>query len=294
MRSPWTIRDPGLARIDQSCSAKPKAVRAATMTMLETLKRSGLTVYHAAAPSRWPPTTTIQEYAQDGRRDGHNGRRSARPSIADLLSATIGGALISGIGFAHITTVDVEYPFNPLSTGTKSANFSGDRCRAIQKSGEPGPIFCVWTACNDEAHQRGLRKAISRTRRNERGPHCRRQHSDKQARGHRAAIHSRHRQATKANEIVDKVSIPAQRRVNELSDAEVIQIREVIDRDYMVEGDLAPRGGDEQEAFDGSRMLSGLAPPAWSAGPRATDAYERTGPARGRPSPIAGKKKVAL
>ena len=29
-----------------------------------------------------------------------------------------------------------------------------------------------------------------------------------------------------------------QRRVNELTDAEVIQIREVIDRDYVVEGDL--------------------------------------------------------
>jgi len=42
----------------------------------------------------------------------------------------------------------------------------------------------------------------------------------------------------KATEICEKVSIPAERRVNELSDAEVIQIREVIDRDYMVEGDL--------------------------------------------------------
>ena len=28
------------------------------------------------------------------------------------------------------------------------------------------------------------------------------------------------------------------RRVNQLSDQEVLQIREVIDRDYMVEGDL--------------------------------------------------------
>jgi small subunit ribosomal protein S13 len=31
---------------------------------------------------------------------------------------------------------------------------------------------------------------------------------------------------------------PGARRVNELSDAEVLQIRETIDRDYMVEGDL--------------------------------------------------------
>ena len=41
-----------------------------------------------------------------------------------------------------------------------------------------------------------------------------------------------------AKEICDKVSIPAERRVNQLTDAEVLQIREAIDRDYMVEGDL--------------------------------------------------------
>ncbi|WMS45106.1 30S ribosomal protein S13 [Acuticoccus sp. MNP-M23] len=41
-----------------------------------------------------------------------------------------------------------------------------------------------------------------------------------------------------AKEITEKVSIPAERRVNELSDAEVLQLRETIDRDYIVEGDL--------------------------------------------------------
>lgn len=41
-----------------------------------------------------------------------------------------------------------------------------------------------------------------------------------------------------AQEIMTKVGIPAERRVNELSDAEVLQIREAIDRDYQVEGDL--------------------------------------------------------
>ncbi|MCW2282964.1 small subunit ribosomal protein S13 [Rhodoblastus acidophilus] len=41
-----------------------------------------------------------------------------------------------------------------------------------------------------------------------------------------------------AQEICDKVGITAERRVNQLSDAEVLQIRETIDRDYMVEGDL--------------------------------------------------------
>ena len=41
-----------------------------------------------------------------------------------------------------------------------------------------------------------------------------------------------------AAEIMEKVKIPGDRRVSQLSDQEVLQIREVIDRDYMVEGDL--------------------------------------------------------
>ena len=41
-----------------------------------------------------------------------------------------------------------------------------------------------------------------------------------------------------AQEICAKVKIPSERRVSELTDAEVLQIRETIDRDYMVEGDL--------------------------------------------------------
>ncbi len=42
----------------------------------------------------------------------------------------------------------------------------------------------------------------------------------------------------RAREIVQKVNIPDARRVNQLTDQEVSQIREVIDRDYLVEGDL--------------------------------------------------------
>jgi small subunit ribosomal protein S13 len=44
--------------------------------------------------------------------------------------------------------------------------------------------------------------------------------------------------AQRAREIVQKVNIPDARRVNQLTDQEVSQIREVIDRDYLVEGDL--------------------------------------------------------
>jgi small subunit ribosomal protein S13 len=41
-----------------------------------------------------------------------------------------------------------------------------------------------------------------------------------------------------AHEIMDKVHIPEDRRVSQLTDQEVLQIREMIDRDYVVEGDL--------------------------------------------------------
>ncbi len=44
--------------------------------------------------------------------------------------------------------------------------------------------------------------------------------------------------AKNAREICDKLKIPDEKRVAQLSDAEVLQIRETIDRDYMVEGDL--------------------------------------------------------
>lgn len=42
----------------------------------------------------------------------------------------------------------------------------------------------------------------------------------------------------KAHEIVTKLGIPEDRRINQLSDEEVLRIRELIDRDFRVEGDL--------------------------------------------------------
>ncbi len=43
---------------------------------------------------------------------------------------------------------------------------------------------------------------------------------------------------TKSREICGKVGIPDDRRVNQLTDDEVLRIREIIDREYQVEGDL--------------------------------------------------------
>ena len=43
---------------------------------------------------------------------------------------------------------------------------------------------------------------------------------------------------TKAKEITEKLSIAPERRVQDLTDQEVLQIRETIDADHSVEGDL--------------------------------------------------------
>ena len=42
----------------------------------------------------------------------------------------------------------------------------------------------------------------------------------------------------KAQQICTQLSIPPERRVNEMSDDEVLRVRELIDRDFRVEGDL--------------------------------------------------------
>lgn len=44
--------------------------------------------------------------------------------------------------------------------------------------------------------------------------------------------------ATRAREIVEKANIDPDRRIQELSDAELALIREIVDHDYIVEGDL--------------------------------------------------------
>lgn len=95
---------------------------------------------------------------------------------------------------------------------------------------------------------------------------------------------------TKAVEICSKVGIPAERRVNELTDAEVIQIREAIDSDYIVEGDLRREVAMNIKrlmdlgCYRGLRHRKGLP----VRGQRThTNARTRKGPAKA----IAGKKK---
>ena len=95
----------------------------------------------------------------------------------------------------------------------------------------------------------------------------------------------------KAREITTKVGIPAERRVSQLTDAEVVRIREVIDQDYTVEGDLRRETAMNIKrlmdlgCYRGLRHRKGLP----VRGQRThTNARTRKGPAEA----IAGKKKT--
>jgi small subunit ribosomal protein S13 len=96
--------------------------------------------------------------------------------------------------------------------------------------------------------------------------------------------------SAKAGEIMEKVGLPAERRVSQLTDQEVLHIREVIDRDYQVEGDLRRETSMNIKrlmdlgCYRGLRHRRGLP----VRGQRThTNARTRKGPAK----PIAGKKK---
>jgi small subunit ribosomal protein S13 len=95
---------------------------------------------------------------------------------------------------------------------------------------------------------------------------------------------------TKAREILKKAEVPVDRRVNEMSDAEVAKVREIIDRDYLVEGNLRRETAMNIKRlmdlglYRGIRHRRGLP----VRGQRThTNARTRKGPARA----IAGKKK---
>ncbi|MEQ8664614.1 MAG: 30S ribosomal protein S13 [Rhodospirillales bacterium] len=96
---------------------------------------------------------------------------------------------------------------------------------------------------------------------------------------------------TTAVQICEKVGIPAERRVNELTDDEVARVRDVIDQEYQVEGDLRREVSMNVKrlmdlgCYRGLRHRRGLP----VRGQRThTNARTRKGPAKA----IAGKKKA--
>jgi small subunit ribosomal protein S13 len=94
----------------------------------------------------------------------------------------------------------------------------------------------------------------------------------------------------KAQEICEKVHIPPARRVFELTDSEVLQIRETIDRDYQVEGDLR-----REVAMNIKRLMDlgcyrGLRHRR-SLPVRGQRTHTNARTRKGKAKPIAGKKK---
>ena len=94
-----------------------------------------------------------------------------------------------------------------------------------------------------------------------------------------------------AHKIITQLGIDPSRRVSDLTESEVIQIREIIDRDYLVEGDLRRdvamniKRLMDLGCYRGLRHRKGLP----VRGQRThTNARTRKGPAKA----IAGKKKV--
>ena len=94
----------------------------------------------------------------------------------------------------------------------------------------------------------------------------------------------------KANEIMEKVGIPDARRVSQLTDQEVLQIREVIDRDYMVEGDLRREVSMNIKRLMDLGAYRGLRHRR-SLPVRGQRTHTNARTRKGKAKPIAGKKK---
>lgn len=95
---------------------------------------------------------------------------------------------------------------------------------------------------------------------------------------------------SKAREIIESIGVAPERRVADLTDAEVIQIREAIDGNYMVEGDLRRETSMNIKRLMDLGCYRGLRHRRKLPvrGQRThTNARTRKGPAK----PIAGKKK---
>ena len=71
-----------------------------------------------------------------------------------------------------------------------------------------------------------------------RGAYCGRQHPDAEAGGDRADLHPRHRPGQGGGDLRPRSASRPSGGCTQLTDDEVVRIREMIDRDYTVEGDL--------------------------------------------------------
>jgi small subunit ribosomal protein S13 len=95
---------------------------------------------------------------------------------------------------------------------------------------------------------------------------------------------------TRAKQLTEQLGLAPERRVQDLTDAEVLSIREAIDREYVVEGDLrrdtamSIKRLMDLACYRGLRHRKGL-----PVRGKRTHTNART--RKGKAKPIAGKKK---
>jgi small subunit ribosomal protein S13 len=90
----------------------------------------------------------------------------------------------------------------------------------------------------------------------------------------------------KAQQICTKLSIPDDRRVNQLTDDEILRIRELVDRDFRVEGDL------RREVAMNIKRLMDLGCYRGLRHRRGQRTHTNARTRKGKAVAIAGKKKV--
>ena len=95
----------------------------------------------------------------------------------------------------------------------------------------------------------------------------------------------------KAKEICEKTGLPLEKRVHELTESEVIKIRETIDRDYTVEGELRREVGMHIKRLMDLGCYRGLRHRR-RLPVRGQRTHTNARTRKGKAKPIAGKKKT--
>lgn len=95
---------------------------------------------------------------------------------------------------------------------------------------------------------------------------------------------------TRAKEVCNKANLEPAKRVNQLNDAEVITLREIIDRDYTVEGELRREVGMNIKRLMDLGCYRGLRHRR-RLPVRGQRTHTNARTRKGKAVPIAGKKK---
>ena len=94
-----------------------------------------------------------------------------------------------------------------------------------------------------------------------------------------------------AKQICTTVGIPDERRVNQLTDDEIMKLREVIDRDFRVEGDLRRENAMNIKRLMDMACYRGLGHRR-RLPVRGQRTHTNARTRKGKAVPVAGKKKV--